>query len=194
MKRLLLLLLVPFLCISCDKMGSNSLNGWYTDLSKVATTYGFNRINQAIENHELIYTTGYSHNYDRYATRDLFFYDSGMWSSSSAHYGTCRFLPEVGQQIFAIHIINENTLVRHYAWLYDPDYVPTSAEIAGRVYAGKHIGYLVYYDSQAATYTYTKVDNKLFLSNGDIFTITSSGLIKDGSNDIMSKYDPSKTF
>ena len=178
--------------VSCDKIGGNSLNGWYTDLTNVATTAGFERINQAIDNHERIYTTGYSHNYDRYATRDLFF-ENGRWTSFDAYYGTCRFLPNPGCQIFAIHILDKNTLIYYYAWLHDPDYVPDSAEIAGRVDAGRNIGPLVYYD--AGSYqTYTKYDNKLVVSNGDVYTVTSSGLIKDGSSSLMSKYDPSKEF
>lgn len=191
--RKLLILFLPIFIISCDKIGGNSLKGWYTDLDKVATTSGFNRINQAIDNYECIYTTGYSHNYDKYATRDLFFKD-GRWSSSSANYGTCRFLPEVGQQIYVVHILNENTLTYYYGWLYDPNYVPSSAEILGKVYAGRNIGELVYYDEFPRTYTYTELDNKLYVSNGDIFTVSSTGLIKDGTNGIMSKYNPSTRF
>lgn len=180
---------------SCDKMGGNSLIGWYTDLSEVATTAGFERINQAIDNHERIYTTGLSNNYDRYATRDLFFED-GRWFSYKPYHGTCRFLPDPGGNIFAIHIIDKNTLIYYRnASLYDPDYVPASAEIVGKVYGGRNIGPLVYYDATGTSYqTYTKYDNKLVVSNGDVYTVTSSGLIKDGSSSLMSKYDPSKEF
>lgn len=195
--RKLLILFLPIFIISCDKIGGNSLKGWYTDLDKVATTYGFAKIEEAIANYECIYSLGShydpDHSSDRYATRDLFFHDNGRWTSSSAYYGTCRFLPEVGQQIFVVQIVNENTLTYYYGWLYDPDYVPSS-EILGKVYAGRNIGELVYYDESPRIYTYTELDNKLYVSNGDIFTVSSTGLIKDGTNGIMSKYNPSTRF
>ena len=194
--RKLILFFIPLLMIACDSNDGNfsSSNAWYTDLTQVAKTSGFDRVNQAIKNYECIYTTGYSHNYDKYATRDVFFLDNGMWYSSSANYGTCRFMPEVGQQIFVVNIVNRDTMVYYYAWLYDPAKVPSSAQILGTVNAGSQIGKLVYYDDSPRTYTYTRVNGKLYVSNGDIFTKTSSGLIKDGSSGVMSKYDPSKSF
>ncbi len=183
-----------FYSCSGDDEDSDSLVGWYTDLTQVATTSGFNRINQAIDDNECIYTTGYSHKYDVYAERDIFFSDDGMWYSSNANHGSCRFLPDPGCIINPIHIINDNTIEYHIAYLYDPNYVYDSAKISGKVYAGHNFGVLVYYDDSPRTYTYMKTDNKLIVSNGDIFTITNSGLIKDGSSQVMSKYDPNTEF
>lgn len=187
---------VLMLLSACGKeeRSGSSLNGWYTDLSSVARTDSFNRINQAIANHECIYTTGYSHAYDYYATPELFFYYNGMWRSSDSHYGTCRFLPSPGVQITVINIVNDNTMVLYYADLWDPDTLSGNAGIVGKVYAGPYFGELVYYDDSPSYYSYVLVDNKLVVSNGDIYTITSNGLIKDGTSKLLSKYDPSRSF
>lgn len=193
--RKLILFLIPVLMVACNKIGTNASLGWYTDLTQVAKTSGFDRVNQAIANNERIYTTGITDRYDRYATRDFFFNSKGYWSTYDSCYGTCRFLPEVGQVIHVLHIKDSNTLVYYYNCnLYDPAYVPSSAQTLGKVYAGKYIGDLIYYSTYTLTYTYTKIDNKIYVSNGDIYTITSSGLIKDGTSAILSKYDPSKSF
>ncbi|MBR3758730.1 MAG: DUF1566 domain-containing protein [Bacteroidaceae bacterium] len=58
-------------------------------------------------------------------------------------------------------------------------------------YAGSIFGNMTYYGTPTY-YTYAKVDNKLIVSNGDIYTVTSDGLIKDGSSALWSKYDPKK--
>lgn len=195
-KKLAYAIAVLMLLSACgkDEKSESSLNGWYTDLSSVARTESFNRINQAISDNECIYTTGYSHKYDYYATPELFFYDDGSWRSSDAHYGTCRFLPKPGCSINVINIVDRNTLVKYYATLWDPKTLSGNAEIVGSVYAGLYFGVLVYYDSSPVYYTYALVENKLVVSNGEIYTITSGGLIKDGTGVLLSKYDPSHRF
>lgn len=190
----LFLLCFFFFLSSCEVLNlSNSLNGWYTDLTGVATTSGFDRINQAITNHECIYTTGYSHNYDYYATPDLFFDSDGRWNSSDAHYGTCRFLPN-GYFINVYRVLNQNTIVYYYCWLWKPECIPGAEDIAGRVYAGPYFQTLVYYDTDPKYHTFTKSNNKLIVANGDIFTITDGGLIKEGDSRKLSKYNPEKSF
>lgn len=180
---------------SCEKdedRASSSLIGWWTDLSRVAHASDFSRINQAIANNELLSSYKYggtTHKY--YATRDFFFYDTSMWTSSDAHYGACRFIPEY-YQITALHFLDGNTVTIHYAWLWDPDYC--YGEVAGRTNGGTYIGDLVYYCESPRTYTYAVYNNKIIITNGDIYTITGSGLIKDGDSGILSKYDPNKNF
>ncbi len=195
MKRIVCIF-ICLCCIACGKesISTSSLKGWYTDLSSIARTSSFNRINQAIASNECIYTTGYSHDYDYYATPELFFDDNGMWNSSDAHYGTCRFLPNPGCYISAINILNKNTIVVYFAHLWKPDKVSGQSGIVGRVYAGPYFGELVYYSDSPRYYSYTVLDNKLVVSNGDIYTVTSNGLIKDGSNVLLSKYDPSQIW
>lgn len=196
MKREIIYILLTSLFLSaCDNGSLNRSNlfGYYTDLTAVARTSEFDRINKAIDDHECIYTTGLSHKYDVYATPEIFFDSDGMWNSGDAHYGTCRFIPK-GNPYNGFQIIDSSTIIFYIAWLWDPHRVPAGYEVVGRVYAGKYFGELVYCSNQMSYHTYTKVDNKLFLTNGDIFTITSSGLIKDGSSKVLSKYDPSKRF
>lgn len=175
-----------------EKDASNSLIGWYINLKQVATTSDFDRINQAIKDHELLssyYYDGERHNY--YATRDFFFFSDGMWYSSAAHYGACRFLPE-NYWILVLRIIDNNTLEYLVGYLWDPAKVPNDGIIVGKVYAGKYIGNLVYVETDPLTYTYTRIDNKIVVSNGYIYTIVDGGLIEDGSSGKMSKYDPNK--
>lgn len=179
------LLLVTFcLVTSCNKE-ERALKGWYTT-TKISTS-SFNRINQAIDNHEEL-SRGF------YATRSAFFYSDGMWSSSHNDYGPCRFLPADECYCYSWQIIDSSTMIYYVGPLWDPNRVPAGDEIIGRVNAGKHFGELVYCCHPMSYYTYTRVDNKLFVSNGDIYTVTSSGLIKDGSSITWRKYDPSKPF
>ena len=64
-----------------------------------------------------------------------------------------------------------------------------------RLYAGEIFGYLDYMGIESL-YTYVKMDNKIVLSNGDIYTIVEGGLIEEGLNlsSKMEKYDPTKTY
>lgn len=194
MKRLFTLILLVTALVSCDKSIEDSFSGWYADVSDIAQASDFERINEAIRNNECIYTTGYSHNYDNYASRDIFFTENGMWNSLSANYGTCRFLPSADHRIEAWHFVNNNTVIRHIAWLWDPSYLSPAAEYAAKTYAGPIFGELVYYCENPSAYTYAKIENKILVSNGDIFTITDSGLIKDGTYNLLTKYNQSKSF
>ena len=204
MKKVVILLFTAMCCggfISCSKSddkSSNGLIGWYRNDSRIATTSDFDRINQAIENHELLSSYKYGgERHDYYATRDLFFDEDGRWQSSDAYYGVCRFIPDDAPWIQPMRIVNNNTLEYYYsADLWDPDYVPNDALIHGRVYAGEYIGDLVYYCEGIdpySTYTYIREGNKIIVTNGDIYTICEDGsLIKDGSSYKLNKYTPSK--
>lgn len=195
MKKLLSILTLMIVVLSsCSNESEEStfkgMKGWYVNLKSVARTSDFNRINQAIEDNELL--ADYRH-VDYYATRDLFFDEYGRWSCTAAHYGACRFQPE-GYLINVVEIINDNTLRFHGAWLWDPAYVPNDAEIIGAVYGGKEIGDLVYVSEDPIVYSYTILENKIIVSNGDIYTFGEGYLIKDGSSVTMTKYNPNEKF
>lgn len=158
--------------------------GWYTPAT--VTTSNFDRINQAIDNHEVL-TSGV------YASPNLFFSSNGSWDSSDSRLGACRNLPD-GYMINACYI-NNGTVVFHIGWLWDPESISASDKVIGKVYAGKNFGELVYRSAMiTSTQTYTKKDNKIYLSNGSVYTLTSSGMTKDGSGKEWRKYDPSKSF
>lgn len=200
-KKLFLLMFPLILMSGCEKAGNENndggITGWYTNLSEVARVSGFERINRAIDDNELIYTLGSidrDHSSDRYAYAGLFFFDNGMWYSSNSYHGKCRFLPEKGQQIFALQILNSNTAIVHYANLWDPDRVSSYDVIAGRTDAGRNFGELLYVSQNPRAYTYVLADNKIILTNGDIFTLVDGKLIKDGTSGMMSRYDPSVRF
>lgn len=167
MKKLLSILTLMIVVLSsCSNESEEStfkgMKGWYVNLKSVARTSDFNRINQAIEDNELL--ADYRH-VDYYATRDLFFDEYGRWSSTAAHYGACRFQPE-GYLINVVEIINDNTLRFHGAWLWDPAYVPNDAEIIGAVYGGKEIGDLVYVSEDPIVYSYTIPPLDIFIAIG----------------------------
>lgn len=188
----MMLLAVVMLCaVGCTKnngLGSG-LQGWYTDLSKPAKQSDFNEINTAINNHELLMSYSYSNNY--YATYDLFIDDDyGNFYCSAAYFGRLR--NSVNCIIWAIQIVDNSTLKIYSGVLYPEGGTGTSGkESFYRLYAGSIFGNMAYYASPVY-YTYVKSDNKIVVSNGDIYTVSDGTLIKDGSSTVLSKYDPSK--
>lgn len=190
----MVLLAVVMLCaVGCTKnngLGSG-LQGWYTDLSKPAKQSDFNEINTAINNHELLMSYSYSNNY--YATYDLFIDDDyGNFYCSAAYFGRLR--NSVNCIIWAIQIVDNSTLKIYSGVLYPEGGTGTSGkESFYRLYAGSIFGNMAYYASPV-NYTYVKSDNKIVVTNGDIYTITDDGLIKDGSSSVLSKYDPTKLY
>lgn len=173
-------------------VGGDSLVGYYTKLDKLAKTSQFNRINQAIDDHELL--SSYSST-KYYATKSLFFESDGRWYSSAARFGDCRYMPKNSSSVSTysidvLEVVNQNTLIKYSAWLWNPSKVSSGTKTLGGVYGGENIGNLVYAVYTEHTYTYSRLDNKLFLSNGDIYTIVNGGLVKDGSSGVLERYNP----
>ena len=177
------------ICTKDNNGLGSGLQGWYTDLSKPAKTSDFNEINTAINNHELLMSYSYSNNY--YATYDLFIDDDyGNFYCSAAYFGRLR--NSVNCIIWAIQIVDNSTLKIYSGVLYPEGGTGTSGkESFYRLYAGSIFGNMAYYASPV-NYTYVKSDNKIVVSNGDIYTVSDGTLIKDGSSTVLSKYDPSK--
>lgn len=180
---------------SCSKEGgSGGLTGYYTDLNKPAKQSDFNELNTAINNGELLtsyHYGGQTHNY--WADYDLFINEEGRYDDSDPHCGRLRWAIK-NTQIKVIHIIDKSTLTVYYANLYvDNSSGANSREKVYKLYAGSIFGNMAYCDNPTY-YTYVKEDNKIVVSNGDIYTITSNGLIKDGSSSLLSKYDPTKRY
>lgn len=200
MKKIFLWLFLTLTIVSCsdndETNGMSSLNGWYADLEQFAQESDFDEINEAIRNEEVLYKTKYN---TYIATRDLFFSENGMWHDTNWEVGRFRFyLWDQGKfQVPIIHIINNNTLALYYANLYDANssMEREDDENLYKFYAGPIFKEMVYRDF-AKLYTYSKVDNKIIVTNGDIFTITEKGLIQEGSSssNIMSKFDPNKLY
>ena len=68
-------------------------------------------------------------------------------------------------------------------------------DVLYKFYAGPIFGKMVYRSENPTYYTYTRVENKIIVSNGDIYTIMEDGsLIEDGSSYKWSKYDPKKEY
>lgn len=198
-KNLLVIMMTAMLsvgllsCSSSDNgeggMGSG-LKGWYTNLSEVAKQSDFNKINEAIQNEEVLssYNIG-GYKYTYVASQDLFIDSNGMYDDSNAHFGYLRF--SIQSCISAIRIIDDSTLLSYYAYLYEDG--ASSDDAVYSFYAGSIFGNMTYYGTPTY-YTYAKVDNKIVVSNGDIYTIVDGGLVKDGSSGRWSKYDPTKRY
>ena len=169
---------------SCQKLTGGGMIGWYTDLSKVAKQSDFNVINEAIDSKEVLssYRTG------KYiASYDLFIGSDGQYNDSAASFGRLRFtIPTV---INTIRIVDSNTLIFYVGYLYVDG--RGYGDAVYKLYAGRIFGNMAYYGSPSY-YTYAKADNKILVSNGDIYTIVDGGLIKDGGSSRLSKYDPTQ--
>lgn len=187
---MLLLAVIMLYTTSCKKE-SSGLQGWYTDLSQPAQQSDFNEINTAINNHELLSSYGSGNNY--YATYDLFIDDDyGNYYDGAAYFGRLR--NSVNKTIWALQIVDESTLKIYSGVLYpEGGYGTNGMEAFYKLYAGSIFGNMAYY-ATSTYYTYVKSDNKIVITNGDIYTITGNSLIKDGSSILLSKYDPTKRY
>ncbi len=171
-----------------EEKESSGLKGWYTDLSYVARQSDFDKINSAINSHEVLSSYHYGGSDHTYvASRDLFIDRDGRFYDSDAYFGRLRF--SIHACIEVIRIVDDQTLISYIGYLYETG--ASRDEAIYSLYAGPIFGNMTYY-APGSYYTYVKADNKLIVTNGDIYTITSEGLIKDGSSVRLSKYDPSK--
>lgn len=185
----LVLIVMGFMFATCSDSDSDSsrndgLKGWYLDMNSVAKEADFDEINKAIRNKEVL--TSYKYN-EYVASRDLFINSDGSYSDSDSHFGRLRF--SIDFLINVVRIIDDQTLAFYIGYLYEDG--ASNNEALYTFYAGSIFGNMTYYGTPTY-YTYAKVGNKLIVSNGDIYTVTSNGLIKDGSSALWSKYDPQK--
>lgn len=198
-KNLLVIMMAAMLSVGLLSCGSSDndeggmgsgLKGWYTNLNEVAKQSDFNKINEAIQNEEVLssYNIG-GYKYTYVASRDLFIDGSGMYNDGNAHFGYLRF--SIQSCISAIRIVDDTTLLSYIAYLYEDG--TRSDDAVYSFYAGLIFGNMTYYGTPIY-YTYAKVDNKIVVSNGDIYTIVDGGLVKDGSSGRWSKYDPTKKY
>lgn len=168
----------------------SGLVGWYTDLSIVPKQSDFNEINEAIYNHELLRT--YGENVKYYATRDLFISSDGSFGTSGRELG--RLEGSIRSDNNFVRVVDNSTIQRFGGWLCLEGASWGEGQIlAYKLYAGPIFGNMAYYGS-GAYYTYVKQGNKIIVTNGDIYTIVDGGLIKDGTSQKLSKYDPSKRY
>ena len=169
-----------------DDNGGGKMTGWYIDLNEPATQSDFKIIDEAINNHELLASYSYGgQRYNYYATKDLFFSSDGMYTDTDSHFGRLRF--SIQSQVTVIHVIDNTTLTKYYADLYRGG--ASSEDKVFKIYAGPIFGNMEYC-GPPTYYTYVIAGNKMIVSNGDIYTISTNGLIREGTSSLMSKYDP----
>ena len=100
---------------------------------------------------------------------------SGLWSASNGSYKGVSFL-------IVYNFINSNTVI---------DYSTVSNSTRGWAAEIESIpGHSGWYYAPLSmkNYTYYILNNKIYITNGKIFTITDSGLLEDGSNKIYTKW------
>lgn len=180
----------------------NELVGWYADLSIVPKQSDFNEHNIAINNHELLYKSHSSNVSDTYASRSLFFTSDGFFTDNKYNFNDGRNYGRLGSLIHHygigfMRIVDESTIQKSLARLGE-DNARTENSIyktpVYKLYAGPIFGNLTYFAEAPTYYTYERKANKLYLSNGDIYTIVDGGLRVDGYGKMWSKYDPSKRY
>jgi len=173
---------------------SGGLKGYYIRFNYVAKESDFDEINEAIENHELLASYRYggeTHKY--YATYDLFIDSDGCFYNEGSNSRWGRFKNTIDAIINVIQIVDNNTL----AFCSGDLYVDNGKydDVLYKFYAGPVFGKMVYRSESPIYYTYTRVENKIIVSNGDIYTIMEDGsLIEDGGSTKWSKYDPKKEY
>ncbi len=172
----------------CGDEDSDGLKGWYVNKSTVATQSDFTEINKAINNDEVLMSY---RRQDVVASYNLFIKDNGYYSDVDPSCGRLRF--KIKTHIRVIHMLNSNTLEEYNASLYVES--KKTGKPVYKLYTGTVFGNMAYFDDSPRTYTYTVVDgNKIVVSNGDIYTISSGGLILDGTSGIMTKFDPEQRY
>ena len=185
--------IISLLIVSCNSSDEPNLGkgitGWYVCKNNVAKTEDFYGINNAIENFDVMHEG--IDGYKNYASRDKFF-SGGAWDDSYFGLGPYRY--SIKSSIYVINIINENTLVKYTASLYQSG--ASRHDVVYKLYGGKYIGDLDYC-GEGHVYTYVRSDNKIILpDSGDIYTIVNGGLLREGQtmDYIMEKYDPDKRY
>lgn len=177
-------------CSGDDDGSGGGLQGWYTDLSQVAKESDFNIINDAIANGEVLSSYRYGGQIHQHIASYSEFIDSdGSYNDSNASFGRLRFT--IPYPISAIRIVDDTTILYYNAMLYIEG--KGTGDLVYKFYAGSIFGNMAYYDTPTY-YTYAIVENKIIISNGDIFTIVDGGLVKDGSSRRWSKYDPNQRY
>lgn len=101
---------------------------------------------------------------------------SGFWSASNGSYEGVSFR-------VVYNFINSNTVV-YYSTVSNSTRGWGTVEIES---IPGHSGWY-YSPSSMSNYTYYILDNKIYMTNGKIFTITDSGLLEDGSNSVYTKW------
>lgn len=91
------------------------------------------------------------------------------------------------------NIVNDNTIIK-----YDGRYFQYGASAASDMtflfgFYHKTLGSMALYGERARYYSCWEEDGKLYSTEPEIFTITSEGIIPDGSSTVYVKYNPDKT-
>ena len=157
---------------------SNSAVGWYVeggkdDIAKILDLYTYDNCYWDINsNGELV-------NYKRIFT------NTGVKTEFQFNFSTSAENWDV------LNIVDKNTIVRYRANVYFSNARSMSDKTKLYTFGYNGLAYLLaLYPYQSWYYTYWIDDGKLYTTEPSIFTITSNGLIRDGSSKVYVKYDP----
>lgn len=190
---------------ACCDDDDDDMTGWYAE-GGVPQTSDFVRINRAIEEGQnILYNKAWKRNgMPEYITAEkcMFFPEQSNWENHifsvpqkmngfwyNYNSWECEVVANLGNyddicSKSIIHIVDKNTLVWYWAHLFENGY--GNGEELYTVFGGSSLGNLTYC-GEPVYYTFALVDNKLVMSNGNIFTITNSGLILEGQSTVWKK-------
>jgi len=141
-------------------------------------------IDQAISNHELLYS---KNGYNYYATVDLFVSSDGSMGCIGKKCG--RFEGSLESSKTGYQILDDNTICYiDVSIFYDETITNKQYTKYKTLYQGVNLKSVSYYIKRIY-YTYVKQGNKIVTTTGTVFTLTSDGLIKDGTSIPYVKFD-----
>ena len=156
---------------------SSGVTGWYIrqDLKGFSLDLYSDTYNYKINSQGEVIGVGYAWPFE------------GDESSMSSGNG---FNPEV------YYIPNDDTFIKYETTLYAEN--ASAANGKEMLYRFKYgnLGTLAYYATESSYYTYWQDGNKLYTTEDGwtVYTITSTGIVPDGSSFIFSKYNPSTIY
>lgn len=115
----------------------------------------------------------------------------GTWSSAPeyyesgyTHYGN-EWYPSYHARFWVLEFVNSNTLYDYHCVYDDRTALEVDTNCDATISMPGHSGW--YYDRRTP-YTYVFEDNKVILSNGNIYTYMDGKLYKDGTSTVLSPW------
>lgn len=183
-----------FVLLSCGNDDDNKdepteieTGEWYVTPGGFAAASDFQEIITAIDNHELL--SDYGRYGKHYAEIDEFFHDNGMYSDSDAGFGRLRFWIDQNP-VNIIHIVDDMTAEFYIGWLYK-DCGKYNSDGEQRIWnfnAGRYFDKMAYYIDSPSILIYTKNNDTLVFSNGDVYIKKPTGL--QSSWGLWTKFTP----
>lgn len=179
---------IPFLFTACggdDDSPSVTTRGLYIQKGKCASQADFKELEKAIDNDELLYSSGYS---KTYASVEAFLYSDGTFGDTKPNLGRFRFFLGKKSQINAIRFEGNSTVILYNAYLCRDagSRHPVYGEAIYSFYAGKNFGQMTYYANPLYK-TFVSYDDKYVTLDGDIIYKVGNAYRFNNDDDLYEK-------